>query len=67
MIIITIIITIEDYEAFLETGDASFRWPDLPETALHAVCYTSGRHMGIVESLNSQLNTPLARDFFLII
>lgn len=32
----------QDYEAFLATSSAAFDWPDLPETALHALCYTSG-------------------------
>jgi len=31
-----------DYEAFLGKGDATFAWPDVPETSLHALCYTSG-------------------------
>lgn len=30
------------YEAFLATGSPDFVWPDLPETSLHALCYTSG-------------------------
>lgn len=33
---------VRDYVVFLETGDACFEWPDFPETALHALCYTSG-------------------------
>jgi len=32
----------KDFEAFLGTGSSDFVWPDLPETALHALCYTSG-------------------------
>ncbi|CAE8602555.1 unnamed protein product [Polarella glacialis] len=31
-----------DYDSFLSTGKDDFVWPDLPETALHALCYTSG-------------------------
>lgn len=31
-----------DYEAFLQRGTPDFVWPELPETALHALCYTSG-------------------------
>mmetsp|Transcript_39916 Transcript_39916/g.114024 ORF Transcript_39916/g.114024 Transcript_39916/m.114024 type:complete len:564 (+) Transcript_39916:76-1767(+) len=31
-----------DFEAFLSEGRPSFAWPELPETALHALCYTSG-------------------------
>mmetsp|Transcript_75505 Transcript_75505/g.209793 ORF Transcript_75505/g.209793 Transcript_75505/m.209793 type:complete len:569 (+) Transcript_75505:124-1830(+) len=31
-----------DFEAFLGTGDDKFAWPDLPETGIHALCYTSG-------------------------
>merc|ERR1719203_892013 len=30
------------FEAFLATGPSSFRWPDVPETTIHALCYTSG-------------------------
>mmetsp|Transcript_36257 Transcript_36257/g.93490 ORF Transcript_36257/g.93490 Transcript_36257/m.93490 type:complete len:572 (+) Transcript_36257:53-1768(+) len=33
---------VQDYEAFLAAGDASFQWPDFPETTIHAICYTSG-------------------------
>lgn len=32
----------QDFEAFLATGSEDFVWPDLPETATHALCYTSG-------------------------
>mmetsp|Transcript_98202 Transcript_98202/g.194515 ORF Transcript_98202/g.194515 Transcript_98202/m.194515 type:complete len:565 (+) Transcript_98202:64-1758(+) len=31
-----------DFEAFLSTGSENFAWPMLPETATHALCYTSG-------------------------
>mmetsp|Transcript_54544 Transcript_54544/g.119344 ORF Transcript_54544/g.119344 Transcript_54544/m.119344 type:complete len:565 (-) Transcript_54544:73-1767(-) len=32
-----------DYEAFLGRGRREvFQWPDIPETSLHALCYTSG-------------------------
>lgn len=31
-----------DYEAFLQKGTEDYVWPELPETALHALCYTSG-------------------------
>lgn len=31
-----------DYEAFLKTGDADFRWPRIPETTTMGLCYTSG-------------------------
>uniref|UniRef100_A0A7S1W5N2 AMP-dependent synthetase/ligase domain-containing protein n=1 Tax=Alexandrium catenella TaxID=2925 RepID=A0A7S1W5N2_ALECA len=31
-----------DFDAFLRAGSEAFAWPDLPETALHALCYTSG-------------------------
>uniref|UniRef100_A0A7S4SIR3 AMP-dependent synthetase/ligase domain-containing protein n=1 Tax=Alexandrium monilatum TaxID=311494 RepID=A0A7S4SIR3_9DINO len=32
----------QDFEAFLGTGDETFVWPEIPETSLHALCYTSG-------------------------
>lgn len=32
----------QDFHAFLATGAEEFIWPDLPETATHALCYTSG-------------------------
>lgn len=31
-----------DFEAFLASGAEDFTWPDLPETATHALCHTSG-------------------------
>eukprot|EP00747_Dinoflagellata_sp_TGD_P171893 gnl/TRDRNA2_/TRDRNA2_207031_c0_seq1.p1 gnl/TRDRNA2_/TRDRNA2_207031_c0~~gnl/TRDRNA2_/TRDRNA2_207031_c0_seq1.p1 ORF type:complete len:572 (-),score=80.88 gnl/TRDRNA2_/TRDRNA2_207031_c0_seq1:74-1789(-) len=31
-----------DFEHFMGTGDAVFAWPVVPETSLHALCYTSG-------------------------
>lgn len=31
-----------DFETFLVTGSEEFTWPDLPETAVHALCHTSG-------------------------
>lgn len=31
-----------DYEAFLQGGTEDFVWPEMPETATHALCYTSG-------------------------
>lgn len=30
------------FETFLDTGSAMYAWPDLTETTLHALCYTSG-------------------------
>jgi len=30
------------WDAFLASGSADFVWPDVPETSLHALCYTSG-------------------------
>jgi len=32
----------QDFDAFLDTGDLGFVWPDIPETSTHALCYTSG-------------------------
>lgn len=32
----------KDFEAFLATGTEDFKWPTIPETATHALCYTSG-------------------------
>jgi len=32
----------QDFEAFLGTGNETFVWPEVPETSLHALCYTSG-------------------------
>lgn len=31
-----------DFAEFLATGSEDFAWPTLPETATHALCYTSG-------------------------
>jgi len=31
-----------DYDEFLTWGTEDFSWPDLPETAIHGLCYTSG-------------------------
>lgn len=31
-----------DFETFLSTGTEDYQWPEVPETALHALCYTSG-------------------------
>jgi fatty-acyl-CoA synthase len=31
-----------DYEAFLESGDPDFTWPELDERSAAAMCYTSG-------------------------
>mmetsp|Transcript_7108 Transcript_7108/g.11486 ORF Transcript_7108/g.11486 Transcript_7108/m.11486 type:complete len:566 (+) Transcript_7108:72-1769(+) len=32
----------KDFEAFVASGAEDFVWPELPETATHALCYTSG-------------------------
>lgn len=32
----------KDFDVFCATGAEDFVWPDIPETATHALCYTSG-------------------------